>query len=210
MKSTFIKYSILIITIIVITEILNYILDLKGLLYNSLSGKFTNNQIKYFLESQSRLKWIYFIFIPIFLTIKIFLIASILYIGTFFLSKIPINFNQLWVIVINSEYIFLLFPVCKIIWFYFFQANYTLEDVQFFYPLSALNIIDYKDLSPWFIYPLQTINLFEFAYIIYLAYQIGNLTKTNTDTGLKIVLSSYIPALFLWVSIVMFFTLNFS
>lgn len=210
MKSTFIKYSILIITIIVITEILNYILDLKGLLYNSLSGKFTNNQIKYFLESQSRLKWIYFIFIPIFLTIKFFLIASILYIGTFFLSKIPINFNQLWAIVINSEYIFLLFPVCKIIWFYFFQANYTLEDVQFFYPLSALNIIDYKDLSPWFIYPLQTINLFEFAYIIYLAYQIGNLTKTNTDTGLKIVASSYIPALFLWVFIVMFFTLNFS
>jgi hypothetical protein len=39
-------------------------------------------------------------------------------------------------------------PIFKIIWFYFFQTNYTLEDIQYFYPLSALNIVDYKELEP--------------------------------------------------------------
>mgnify|MGYP003395149940 CR=1 FL=1 len=73
-----------------------------------------------------------------------------------------------------------------------------------------LNIIGFKGLEPWLIYPLQTLNLFEIAYIIYLSYQIGYLTKTNADNGLKIVSYSYVPALFLWVVVVMFFTLNYS
>lgn len=120
------------------------------------------------------------------------------------------SFKALWEIAIKAEFIFLLVSVCKLIWFYFFQTNFILEDIQYFYPLSSLNILDYHLLDPWLIYPLQTLNFFEFAYIILLSFQIGNLTKTNTDTGLKIVASSYVPALLLWVTVVMFFTLNFS
>ncbi len=82
--------------------------------------------------------------------------------------------------------------------------------MQFFYPLSALNIIGYAGLEPWLIYPLQTLNLFEVAYIIYLSYQTGNLTKTNTNIGLKIVASSYVPTMLLWVCVVMFLTLSMS
>jgi hypothetical protein len=48
----------------------------------------------------------------------------------------------LWGFVIIAEFVFLLVPIFKIIWFYFFQTNYTLEDIQYFYPLSALNIVD--------------------------------------------------------------------
>ena len=107
-------------------------------------------------------------------------------------------------------FIFLLVPILKIIWFYFFQTNYTLEDIQYFYPLSALNIIGYAGLEPWLIYPLQILNLFELAYIIYLAYQIGKVTSTNTDTGFKIMMYSYVPTLLLWVCVVMFLTLSMS
>lgn len=105
---------------------------------------------------------------------------------------------------------FLLVPIFKIIWFYFFQTNYTLEDLQYFYPFSAINITGFNGLEPWLIYPLQTLNIFEVIYIIYLSYQIGDLTKTNADNGLKIVSFSYIPALILWITVVMFFTLNYS
>jgi len=68
----------------------------------------------------------------------------------------------------------------------------------------------YQGLDPWLIYPLQVLNLFELTYIIYLSYQIGQLTQTNTDNGLKIVGYSYVTALFLWIAVVMFFTLNYS
>jgi hypothetical protein len=198
------------ITSILLLILSNYVLPINKLLINSLSEQLTSKQIKDYLEFQDKWKWISYLIVPVLILIKTVLISSILYIGVFVGNKSTVTFKKIWKIVINSEFIFLLVPVCKIIWFYFFQADYKLTDIQYFYPLSTINITGYENISPWYIYPLQTINVFEFAYIIYLSYQIGHLTKTNADTGLKIVAFSYVPALFLWVSIVMFFTLNFS
>jgi hypothetical protein len=186
------------------------ILNIEHLAYNSLSEKLTAQEINKFFELQKKIKLIGYFINPLILLVKTFMVATILYIGTYFFCKKELSFKALWEIAIKAEFIFLLVSVCKLIWFYFFQTNFILEDIQYFYPLSSLNILDYHLLDPWLIYPLQALNLFEFTYIILLSYQIGNLTKTNTDLGLKIVASSYIPALFLWVIVVMFFTLNFS
>ena len=210
MKSPLFKFLILSIILIFLSEIANRVFDLRGLLYNSLSEQLTSKQIKDYLEFQDKWQWVSYFMVPILVIIKTVLITSALYIGVFIFNKYTVTFKKLWEIVLNSEFIFLLVPICKIVWFSFFETEYKLIDIQYFYPLSALNIISYKGLEPWLIYPLQTLNLFELAYIVYLSYQIGNLIKTNADSGLKIVASSYIPALLLWVSIVMFFTLNFS
>lgn len=210
MKKTSIKFLVLCISLIILTEGFKKILDFDKLLYNSLSEQLTYEQIDYFFSFQKKWKFIGFLFIPIFYALKISIISTIIYIGLFFVSKKDITLNQVWKILVNAEFIFLLIPIFKIIWFYFFQITYTLEDIQYFYPLSALNIIGYKGLDTWLLYPLQTLNLFEVAYIIYLSYQIGYLTKTNADNGLKIVSYSYIPALLLWVTVIMFFTLNYS
>lgn len=210
MNSTFVKYLLLTIALFVLIEITNSVLNYKGLLYNSLSEQLTQKQIQHFFEFQDKWQWVSYVFVPILLLIKTSLIASTLYIGTFFFSKIPVTFKQLWAIVINAEFVFLLVPIFKIVWFYSFQTDYKLEDIQYFYPLSALNIVGYKDLEPWFIYPFQTLNLFELAYWLILAHYIGKTTKTNMDKGLKIVAYSYGPALLLWVVTIMFFTLNYS
>lgn len=209
MKSTFFKYLIFSIVLIVLEEITNWVFDFKELLYNSLSEQLTNKQIQNIFAFREKWQWIRFVFTPIVVLIKTSLIASVLYIGTFFFSKIPVAFKQLWAIVINAEFVFLLVPMFKIVWFYFFQTNYTLEDIQYFYPLSALNITGYN-IYPWFIYPFQTLNLFELTYWLILAYYIGKATQTNMDKGLKIVGYSYVPALLLWVVTIMFFTLSYS
>jgi len=210
MKKTNIKFLVLCISLIILTETFKIVLDFDKLLYNSLSEQLTYEQINYFFSFQKKWKIIGFLFIPIFYALKISIISAIIYIGLFFTSKKDITLNQVWRVLVDAEFIFLLIPIFKIFWFYFFQTTYSLEDIQYFYPLSALNIIGYKGLEPWLLYPLQTLNLFEVTYIIYLSYQIGYLTKTNADNGLKIVSYSYIPALFLWVAIIMFFTLNYS
>jgi hypothetical protein len=165
----------------------------------------TKNQIQEIFDLQSKWSWVIYIVQPI----KI-LLASVLYIGTFFYSKVKVNFMQLWNLVIKAEFLFLLVPVCKICYFYFFQDNYTLQDIQYFYPLSALQLLGHEGLESWYIYPLQTLNLFEVAYIFFLAYQIGKLVKSDLDFGLTVVLYSYVPALLFWVSVIMFFTLNYS
>ncbi|MBP6755505.1 MAG: hypothetical protein KA210_05095 [Bacteroidia bacterium] len=210
MKSTFFKYLILSIVLIVLAEITNRVLDFKGLLYNSLSEQLTNKQIQNIFSFRDKWQWVGYAIVPIMVIIKTSLIASILYIGTYFFSKIQVTFKQLWSIVVSAEFVFLLVPVFKIVWFYFFQTNYKLEDIQYFYPLSALNIVGYKGLESWFVYPFQTLNLFELAYWLILAYYIGKATQTNMDKGLKIVGYSYGSALLLWVVTIMFFTLNYS
>lgn len=101
--------------------------------------------------------------------------------------------------------------VFKTAWFYFLQTDYNLEDLQYFYPLSALNIVGYEGLQPWFIYPFQILNLFELAYWLILAYLIGEeINDTESTKGLQIVASSYGISLLIWVIGVMFFTLNIS
>ena len=210
MKPPFFKFLVLSIFLISLSVITSRMLDFRELYYNSLSDQLTSKQINVYLKFQDKWEWVGYFIVPILLTFKTFLITSVIYIGVFMVNKSVASFKSIWRIVINSEFIFLFIPICKIIWFSFFQRDYRFIDVQIFYPFSALNFIGHKGLEPWLIYPLQTINLFELAYIIYLSYQLGHLTKTNPDTGLKIVASSYVPALFLWVTTVMFLTLNFS
>ena len=210
MKNTFGKFFLLCVLFIFASELLKNVLQFNQLLYNSLSEKLTSEQLSSYFEIQSNWRWIEYIFIPIYILLKTSIIATILYISAYFFSKKNIVFNSLWTIVIEAEFIFLLVPIFKIFWFYFIETKYKLEDFQYFFPLSALNIIGYKGLEVWFIYPFQTLNLFELAYIIYIANQLGKLTETNTDHGLKIIGYSYIPTLLLWVALIMFITLNIS
>jgi hypothetical protein len=210
MKSTFFKYLMLSIALIVLTEITNSVLDFKGLLYNSLSDQLTQQQIANVFEMQDKWHWLSYVFVPVFLAIKGSIIACILYIGVFFFSKKQLTFKQLFGYVVNAELVFLLVPIFKMVWFYFFETHYKLQDIQYFFPLSALNIVGYHGLEAWFIYPFQTLNLFELAYWLILAYFLGKATETNMDKGLKIVACSYGPALLLWVVVIMFFTLNYS
>ncbi|WP_310555268.1 hypothetical protein [Flavobacterium sp.] len=208
MKSTFIKYLVLTLALILVTEITKKVLNFDKLLYTSLAEKLTSSQIESFFDLQDKWKWISYSFFPVYVLIKTILIASSVYIGVFFFSKKEISFQSVWDIILKAEFIFLLVPVFKIVWFYFFQINYTLEDFQYFYPLSGLNIIGYNGLEPWFIYPFQVLNFFEMAYVIYIATLVGKITDSTTEYGLKIVGYSYIPSMILWITVVMFFMLN--
>ena len=208
MKSTYIKYVLLCIILLIFAEVTKHSLNFDKLIYNSLSETLSSNQIEKILDVQKKWQWVGYFFVPFYMFLKTIIITSFIYIGVYFFSKVEVTFKFIWDSIIKAEFVFLFVPILKLIWFYFFQTTYTLEDIQYFYPLSALNIIGYKGLDTWLLYPLQTLNLFEVAYIIYLSYQIGSLTKTNADNGLKIVSYSYVPALLLWVTVIMFFTLN--
>lgn len=185
------------------------ILNTEILFLNSLAESLTYDQLQEVIEFKDKWKWVGYIVVPILLLIKTSIIAAILDIGCFFFGK-EIKYKKLFNIVVKAEFVFLLVIVFKTAWFYFFQTNYNLEDLQYFYPLSTLNIIGYEGLQPWFIYPFQVLNLFELVYWFILAYLIGKELNENTDKGMSIVASSYGVGLLIWVVGIMFFTLNMS
>lgn len=200
---------LLIVLTVLLTIISKEILNLTDLLANTLLERFTKNQVDEILNIQSKWKWLGYTISPLIIMLKISIITAILDAGCFFFGK-EIKYKKLFNIVVKAEFIFLLVIVFKTAWFYFFQTNYTLEDLQYFYPLSAINIIGYEGLQPWFVYPFQVLNLFELAYWFILAYLISEELKMNTDKGFSIVASSYGVSLLIWVVGVMFFTLNMS
>jgi len=199
----------LIILIIILNFCFKTILGFDELVINSLAEQLTTKQIEKTLDFQQKWEWIAYLLLPLLLIIKVSIIALILDIGCFLFGK-EIKYKKLFNIVTKAEFVFLGIIILKTIWFYVFQQDYTLEDLQYFYPLSALNIVGYEGLETWFIYPFQVINLFEFAYWFILASLISKELKTTTSKGFSIVASSYGVALVIWVVGVMFFTLNMS
>ncbi|AOR27662.1 hypothetical protein FORMB_06090 [Formosa sp. Hel1_33_131] len=185
------------------------LLNTEELVINSLAEQLTTKQIEKALNFQQKWEWIAYLLLPLLLIIKISIIALILDVGCFFFDK-EIKYKKLFNIVTKADFVFLGVMILKTIWFYVFQQDYTLENLQYFYPLSALNIVGYEGLQTWFIYPFQVINLFEFAYWFILASLISKELKTTTSKGFSIVASSYGVALLIWVVGVMFFTLNMS
>ena len=166
-------------------------------------------QIEKVLSFKDQWQWISYVSVPLLLLIKISVTAVLIDVGcVFYNEKLP--YKQLFRIVLLGEFIFLAVPIFKLCWFLFFQPNFSLEDIQYFYPLSALNIIGYKGVAVWFIYPLQLLNLFEVVYWFLISVQLNKAIGSTTGKGVNIVASGYGVGLLLWVVCVMFFTLNMS
>ena len=98
----------------------------------------------------------------------------------------------------------------KTVWLFFNSDNVGLEYIQYFYPLSAINLVDYKIIAPWSIYAIQILNLFELLYWFVLAFLLTGLLKKNFWSSFEFVLSTYGLGLFFWVVFVVFLSLNFS
>lgn len=202
-------FIILSLSYILLSYISSVILDLNGVMVRSLSEQLTAEQIEKVLSFKDQWQWISYISVPILLLIKISVIAVLIDVGcVFYNEKLP--YKQLFRMALLGESIFLAVPIIKLCWFTFFQPDFTLEDIQYFYPLSALNITGYKGIAVWFIYPLQVLNLFEIAYWFFMAVQLNKAIGSTTGKGINIMASGYGVGLLLWVVCVMFFTLNIS
>jgi hypothetical protein len=140
----------------------------------------------------------------IYLVAKLLVIAFILYTGLY-CFEIKASFTDILRIVTQAEYLFLIPALVKVYWFYYYNTNASLEKWQNFYFLSAASVTCY--IKPIFLYPLQTFNLFELAYWFVLAAGIRSVTTSDFDKSLRVVLSSYLPLLFLWMVIVAFFAM---
>ena len=163
--------------------------------------------IEFFLETQQKLNWLGYLITPLFLLIKVLLISAIINLGCLFYDC-KLSFKKILTITLKAKFIFLFVIILKTAWFYFIQSNVTLEDLQYFYPLSALNVSSYQRLQPWFMYPFQVLSLYELFYWFILVYLICKELNGNIDKGFLIVGVSYAVSSLIWVVGVMSFTLT--
>lgn len=200
-------FTILVLLNLLLGEMAIYFLDLNQLIYKDLSEQLTLQQIEAFFDTQQRWVWVGYLAMPLLLFLKITVIAWVLSIGGFF-KDISMSHKRYFRIVLIAEFIFPVPALLKIGWFFFAETDFSFEQVQQFVPFSLQSVLDTSTVPAWAMYPLQLINVFEVAYWILLAYLMDKAAKTGE--GMKIVLTGYAPALFIWVVFIMFLTLNYT
>lgn len=180
------------------------------LYFNSLSERFSYEEINELINEGRKFEWISFPLILIISLLKISLVTFCLSLGIFFTSN-RFEVRRMFNVTAKAEFIFLAPSFIKLLWFLFIQTSYTLQDFQYFAPLSALSIFDAQTLEPWLVYPLQVLNIFELIYWIALAYFLTKeLPELDMNRSMTVVMSSYGTGLVIWVALVMFLTLTYT
>ncbi len=190
-----------------ITYLIQSFLITNSVLYSSYAEQLSYERIEEMIDGQNKWAWVSYAVLPLIYAIKFFLVACCLLVGSMFFD-IRLKLNDAFKIALLADIIFVIPMLIKVFWFLFVQKSYVLQDIQAFSPLSALNLFNVKSINLIWLYPLQAISLFELGYIFLLGYLVYKFGAKSYEKGLNMVLGSYVPALIMWVILIMFVTLN--
>lgn len=208
------------ITIYLIVLILSYFLiflntnfiTTDSKIFDFLSKDYPNEVVQNYMESQKKWWWVSYAVTPLLIGIKMLLVAFCLnFIKLFDIESLEkVKFSDFVFLALLAEFVFVIAGFYKFVNFYWLQTDYTLEDLQTYYPISLINLRDYISTEKWLAYPLQLVNLFELFYWGILAWGIWELSdqKMKPIKSLGIVILTYGIGLLFWVGLVCFFILN--
>lgn len=187
-----------------------YILP-ESKLIELLSKNYSNELIKEYIDYQRKWKWLNYAMIPVVYATKILLVAFCLnFIKLFYLSGLEkIKFSDLVFLVMFAEFVFIIAGLFKFLNFYWINPDYSLQDVQTYYPISLVNFSENISNEKWLNYPLQLVNLFEMFYWGVLGWGIWELSdrKISFLKSVGLVAITYGVGLSFWVAISSFLTL---
>lgn len=177
--------------------------------FNTYSEQLTYELSMEIFSAMRSYSWISYAILPILLLLKFSTLSVLIYIGAFFsdLHK-DITLGKIFKVVVISEIVFVVASVIKVLWFILFAGNYTLDDMNFFYPLSLINLFSRSEVASYWVYPLQTINIFQVFYVLLLAFGLSRISSVKKISVDRIVLSTYVPAMAVWIAMILFLTID--
>lgn len=193
---------------ILFSVLLNEFIIKDNLYYQTLGEQLARERIEEFLEFKHKWDWIGYLIIPVILFFKFLLVALCLETGSI-LQGYKTSFKQMFHIAMFAELVFLFAQMIKTIVIALTKLE-DLNELQYIASFSLLNIINNKNIDPWFIYPLHTMNIFEIVYWLFLAFILKTLLQKEYTRMIKFVLSTYGIGLLILIIVVMFINVNFS
>ena len=136
--------------------------------------------------------------IPFGYAFKLTVIAFILWTSAFMFGY-KISFAEMWKISIIGEFVFLVAEFTKIIWLIVTPNDITIFDIKAFYPLSLMSLFDINSIPSNWVYPLQSINVFEPLNWLVLVFAIHYTAKKKLDYAYAIVFTTYVPTFLIWL-----------
>ncbi|AZA78759.1 hypothetical protein EG347_15230 [Chryseobacterium sp. G0186] len=210
------KNLILFVGIIVCYFLLTYLdktyITTSSKIIDFLAKDYPNEVVQNYMQSQKKWWWVSYVTIPIFIGIKITLVAFCL--NFIKLLDLPgledIKFSDFMTLSLVAESVFIIAGLYKFAHFYWIETDYTMETLQTYYPISLLNMKEYISTEKWLAYPLQLINLFELVYWGILAWGIWEFSDKKIGFPKSFVLTTltYGLGLLFWTSVISFLILN--
>lgn len=204
-----IQVSVLFVFITAIYLVLAYISDHFILGDEVYIRSFSDQTIEAVLNMRERYGWLNYVFIPLTLFLKISFPALCISIGAV-LSSLEFKFKTFLKAVLSAEVVFILAQIIYLINLSQHLDTLTIETSLNYFPLSVISIYGVGSVVSWLHYPLQTLNLFEVFYILFISWLLSRQWKPNFVESLNIVLPSYGTGLLLWLVLVTFLTLQIS
>ena len=205
-------YSIIIILSFILIVLNTSFITTDSKIFDFLSKDYPNDIVQNYMESQKKWWWVSYVVTPLLIGIKVLLVAFCLnFIKLLDLQGLEkVKFSDFVFLVLIAEFVFILAGFYKFIYFYWIDTDYSLEDLQTYYPISLINLREHISTEKWLAYPLQLVNLFELFYWGILAYGIYEISdqKVKPATSFGLVAMTYGVGLLFWVGIVCFLILN--
>jgi len=177
-----------------------------------LSKDYPNDIVQNYMETQKKWWWVSYAVTPLLIGIKVLLSAFCLnFIKLLDLEGLEkVKFSDFVFLALIAEFVFVIAGFYKFVNFHWIDTDYTLEDLQTYYPISLINIREHISTEKWLAYPLQLVNLFELFYWGILAYGIYELSgqKVKLLKSFGLVSLTYGVGLIFWTGIVCFLILN--
>lgn len=177
--------------------------------YDHFSETLPLDKITELLQFQEKWWWVNYVMIPIIYTLKFSFLSLWLLTAAVFMGY-KTSYKKLFHAAILAEFVVLIPIISKVIWFSFFQRDFTFLEIQLFNPFSLISFFDIESLEPWLVYPIQSINILEIVYIIVLAFGVKSAIRQDYNTALKFTLPAYLLGLVIWIIFITFLTINLS
>lgn len=203
--------TVLLLIIIVTYLLLTYLSETwifnKDFIYRSLSTEVPLHSIEGVMETKEMYWWASYLIQIVVFFCKVLFVSLCIFIGIV-LSDIEFSFKDLFRSVIIAEFTFIIAQVIYLANLYVNRAELTFDTMANYFPISVLSFYGEENVFPWLHYPLQTLNLFEVAYILCISWLLSKQWKPDFIESINIVLPSYGIGLLIWMVLVVFLTLQ--
>lgn len=202
-------YLLLVLISSLLTYVSQELIVTDDLIVNHFGNQMSIERIEQILDFQNQWAWLNYVILPFIYLLK-FTLISLWILSGIILFGYKTSFRKILLVVIASEFVWIIPSIISLIWFGLIDKNHTLIDIQYFQPLSLLSIFDGPSLESWLVFPLKSLNLFEIAYMIVLALGLRKLLKKDFNSSLSFTVPVYGSGLITWIIFITFLTINFS
>lgn len=127
------------------------------------------------------------------------LVAALFLLGFLFERKYEhFRFESLFKATMLANFVFLLPTLLMVLWFLFFQTDYSYKDLEAFGPLSLINWIDSESIPSWLIGLVELINLYELLFVVLVAYGLAYFYQLPYKIAFTRVGLVYAGGIFFW------------